>query len=593
MVILRPEGILRRGNERVMQAIRASWRARLSGKCSAGLRGLRVATLVTGLAAAVMVAAAPAGASSAPPYGTRSDDSLAPCPAGTVGCPASDPFYKAPSNLATRANGTLVGMRPATIAQGGPSGRAAYTISYRSEDSFGAPVLDTATVILPSAGYSGSGGTPLVSFQYPIDSLGGQCAPSYALAHGTNANVSGESGDVQTLLDQGYAVVASDFDGPAEQFIASQQEGHAVLDGIRAAESLPGSGLSRATRVALDGYSGGAHATGWAQELAASYAPDLRIIGAAEGGTPADLTATGKYLDGTAFFGLDFLSTGGLARAFPGDGITSHLNAAGRTAFASASTECVNQGVAAYPYGHFDSYTTQPDLIDSPPLQALLTHEKLGQSAPHFPLLSYHAYNDEIVPFTQDVKLVEYYCAHNVPVDFVELAGDHVSGESEGSPLVSAFLRNTFGGQKPTDNCATIGAVAGLPQVPPVTAPGGGGSSGSNPGQRPGKSGAKRRSPKVKLRYLGPRRRLHGLLFRLSTSTGVVRHVTVELERGHKVKARVRLVRLSTRARRVVLRVRGRVPQRGRYTVLVLVGRTRAVRRSLRVRSDQASRSGG
>jgi uncharacterized membrane protein YgcG len=420
-----------------------------------------------GVALAVVVAiffVSAAAAAAAPPYGTHSDDTLAPCPTGTVDCPASDPFYRAPSNLASLHDGAL-------------------TISYRSEDTFGAPVLDVATVFLPSSAYIGSGGEPLVSYQFPIDSLGGQCAPSYSLAHGTNENVS--TSDVQPLLSAGYAVVAPDFDGPAEQFIAGQQEGHAVLDGIRAAESLPASGLSRGTRVALDGYSGGAHATGWAQELAASYAPDLKIVAAAEGGTPADLTATGKYLDGTVFFGLDFLSNGGLIRAFPAAGIQNHLNAKGRAAVAAANTECVNQALTAYPYQHFNDYTTTPDVIGSPTVQALLTHEKLGQSAPHFPIFSYHVYNDEIVPYTQDVALLKYYCAKDVPVDFVSLSGDHVSGEFEGAPLVSAYLQGVFTGATPPSDCATaVKAAEALPQVPPITAPssGSGGSSGSSSG---------------------------------------------------------------------------------------------------------------
>jgi hypothetical protein len=196
---------------------------------------------------------------------------------------------------------------------------------------------------------------------------------------------------------------------------------------------------------------------------------------------------TGKYLDGTAFFGLAFLSNGGLIRAFPGDGIQNQLNAAGKAAVAAAATECVNQGAAGYPFGRLDTYTTTPDVIDSPAVQALLTHEKLGQSAPHFPIFSYHVYNDEIVPFHQDLSLLQYYCAHQVPVDFVMLAGDHVSGEFEGQPLVSAYLQSVFAGATPPDNCATaVASAAALPQVPPITGP----SSGSNSGGGAGSGGS-------------------------------------------------------------------------------------------------------
>jgi hypothetical protein len=50
-------------------------------------------------------------------------------------------------------------------------------------------------------------------------------------------------------------------------------------------------GVSSSTKVGMMGYSGGAIATEWASELAPSYAPTLRIIGAAAGGVPVDFAA--------------------------------------------------------------------------------------------------------------------------------------------------------------------------------------------------------------------------------------------------------------------------------------------------------------
>src|SRR5207237_1235757 len=77
-------------------------------------------------------------------------------------------------------------------------------------------------------------------------------------------------------LQRGWAVVVSDYEGPQSAFGAARMAGHGVLDGIRAAEALSGTGLTGAqTPVGLWGYSGGGLATSWAAELAAGYAPDL------------------------------------------------------------------------------------------------------------------------------------------------------------------------------------------------------------------------------------------------------------------------------------------------------------------------------
>lgn len=447
-------------------------------RCRAVVR--RALTSVGATVVLVVLVALTTGRAGAttPPYGTSSNDALAGCPAGTAQCPSSDPFYQPPANLASLRDGTLIGMRPATVAEAGlQSAKAAYTISFRSEDAFGAPVLDTATVLLPSAPYAGLGSQPLVSVQFAEDSLGAQCQPSYALAHpNTNGNVDAESSNAGALLAQGYVVVAPDFDGPAEQFIVGQQEGHAVLDGLRAARSLPAAGLTRSTPVAMTGYSGGAHATGWAAEFAAGYAPDLNVVGAAEGGTPADLAATGRSLNGSLFFGLSLLSSQGLDRGFPATGIYAALNARGRSVYARTSTDCVGQAATAFPGQSFDDYTTTPDVTDTPPLRALLLHEQLGQTAPQFPILNYHVVNDEIVPFAQDVSLVKYYCQKSTPVQFAALGGDHISGEAAATPLVEAFLRARFSGITPANDCAAVAALPGSASSVPDSSGGGAGT---------------------------------------------------------------------------------------------------------------------
>jgi len=530
-------------------------------------------------AALLLVGLAPAAVrADVSTYGNASDNTPAPCPIGTVACPSSDPFYAAPANLGSLANGTLVGVRPATISEPGLSPKAASTISYRSSDSFGAPVLDTATVFLPSAAYSGPGARPLVSYQFPIDSLGAQCAPSYALGHrNTNANVDGASNEISSLLSQGYVVIAPDFDGPAQQFIVGQQEGHAVLDGIRAAERLPGAGLSHATPTAMEGYSGGGHGTSWAAELAGTYAPDLHIVGAAEGGTPTELMAAAKYANGTAFFGLVLLASEGLSRGFPGAGLTGDLNAMGTATFKSLSSQCVGPAVSSYPFGNLDQYTKERDLLDSPSLQALFAHETLGQAAPAFPLFRYHVYNDELVAYTPDLALSAFYCSKSTPVQFVSLAGDHISGDPEGSPLVLSFLQGRFSGAPFTGNCSTVTSLSGLPQVPPVALSGSGQSGSSTPGTGSSSSGssssaaasktaaARARSLRLIRRCVGAGRLRVSLTGRgvrvRSVAWSLGGHVAARAKRApfQRIVARGALARTrSSRLRAVVMLVGGR-----------------------------------
>src|SRR5262245_44254561 len=62
-------------------------------------------------------------------------------------------------------------------------------------------------------------------------------------------------------------------------YLIGESEGRAVLDSVRAARDLPDAGASN--RFAVWGHSQGGHASLYTGELAASYAPDLKLVGVA------------------------------------------------------------------------------------------------------------------------------------------------------------------------------------------------------------------------------------------------------------------------------------------------------------------------
>ena len=67
-------------------------------------------------------------------------------------------------------------------------------------------------------------------------------------------------------LGRGWYVNVPDYEGPTASFIAGVQEGHAILDSVRAVLSS-GFGLTADVSYALWGYSGGSIASEWAAEV--------------------------------------------------------------------------------------------------------------------------------------------------------------------------------------------------------------------------------------------------------------------------------------------------------------------------------------
>jgi hypothetical protein len=237
---------------------------------------------------------------------------VAPASAAAIAEPDQDAFYQPAAGYEVKAPGAVLKKRDVTVTGLGiPLPVKAFQLQTRSADAKDRPITVVSTVIVPLTPYLGS--RPLLSYQPATDSLGDQCNPSYTLRTGLEKEI-----PLLALgLAKGWAVVVTDYQGPRDAYGAGRMEGHAVLDGVRATLASPESGLSSTTKVGLWGYSGGALATGWAAELQSSYAPELHVAGVASGGTPADLGAAGRQMDGGPFSGLFLAAAIGVSREYP------------------------------------------------------------------------------------------------------------------------------------------------------------------------------------------------------------------------------------------------------------------------------------
>ena len=396
-------------------------------------RRARLALTIAAAAATLgaPVVAAPAGAAGAPPP------------------PEQDGFYTTAAPAA--AAGTVLASRPVTVAALGiPVPVTAWQLLYSSTDTRGLPEAAVATLVLPSAP-APAGHRPLVSYQVAEDSLATHCAPSYEMRLGTEA----EEPLMAQALTQGWALVVPDYEGPFSQWAAGTQAGHAVLDGIRAAERFAPAGLDGVrTPVGLWGYSGGGQATAWAAELQPAYAPELSIAGAAEGGVPADIEAVARTINGGPASGLYFGAALGISRAYPEIDVQSILNDRGRAAFATIGSECIDQFARQYAFQKLDDYTTVGDPLVLPRVQRVLAEDHLGRFTPRAPLHIFHATFDELIPVAGARALVARYCAEGVSVDYEEDAiADHVSLAATGAPGAVAYLAARFAGLPVARSC--------------------------------------------------------------------------------------------------------------------------------------------
>lgn len=392
--------------------------------------------------------------------GTAAASAAAPAPAAVALLgppePQNDDFYRAAVAPGGQP-GDVVRSRPSPVYDNllglFPLDVNSWQVVYRSTSVAGAPNAVSGTVMVPKTAWTGAGPRPLVSYAVGTHGLADRCAPSFLLRNGMDLSVA----RIKEALAKGWAVAVTDYEGlgmPGEHtYLTHRSMGHAVLDMARAAQRLPGSGLSVTGPVATWGYSQGGAASGAAGELAASYAPGLNVVGSAEGGAPADMAASLANLDGGAP-GLTMAAIAGFDAAYPEIAFRAQLNAAGKERYDRVRKQCTLELVILQGNHKMTEFTALPQPFAYPPLAARLAENRLGGTAPAAPVYLFHTTNDELIPVAIAHGLRDAYCAAGVQVTYTEIPNtDHGNGEQVGAAAAIAWMADRFAGTAAPSAC--------------------------------------------------------------------------------------------------------------------------------------------
>ncbi|MEV6218749.1 lipase family protein [Nocardia sp. NPDC051833] len=381
--------------------------------------------------------------------------------AAAVPPPEQDSFYVEPGGLAGVADGKVLASRviePESFGQ--PLPAHAWQVQYKTIDNHGTPRAYIATVLVPQREWTGSGPRPLLSYQVAEDGVGAKCTPSYALRGGLNrvpSNAYTETGMIRFALEQGWAVVVPDFQGPDSDLFGADGYARGVLDGIRAATAFTPAGVDPAAPIGLWGYSGGAQASAIAAQAQRTYAPELRVTGVALGGTVADLEATLSGFSGSALGGAVVIGLAGLNRSYPDADISRYLNEYGRGVMAAVDAECLTDAAVAYPFLDAAALEAWPGSItNNPELNAVVRRAspRYRPGAPTAPTLIYHAVADEFAPVSAARALAGNYCATGIPVQVVEHPiGEHGTEAMVGLPTALTYLADRFADKPAPSTC--------------------------------------------------------------------------------------------------------------------------------------------
>ncbi|MFD4294882.1 lipase family protein [Rhodococcus sp. NPDC058505] len=251
----------------------------------------------------------------------------------------------ATATAATPAAGTVVASEPLPQDLWYPGTARAERLTYWTSLANGQPALSTGTVFVPE-GTPPDGGWPVLSWAHGTVGLGDDCAPSVV---GPGAR-DRDFAYLGTWLDQGYAIVASDYAGLGTPgvmpYLDGRAEAHSVVDMVKAGRSVEPD-LSNAW-VAIGQSQGGGAAITTARYATELGGPTLDYRGAVGTGVPAYIenivAQAGPGFPpvalpaGLTVYALYILA--GLNAAHPELGVPGLLNETGLGLLGKAETLC-------------------------------------------------------------------------------------------------------------------------------------------------------------------------------------------------------------------------------------------------------------
>lgn len=370
-------------------------------------------------------------------------------------------FYTPPDPLPAGKPGDLIRSEPMHLVYE-PSGQlgswvaTGTRIMYRTTNAKGQPVAATGVYLEPDNPWPGKGPRPLIAYAPGPYGIGEQCAPSRLMdqgihfSQGFDLTFNYEETFLATMVARGYAVVVADGVGMGvhipggPEFANRLSAGTGLLDAARAAMQLPGTSLDPHGPVAFWGWLTGGQAAGSAVEQAATYAPELNIVGAALNTPVANLSLMPPFLDGNLLVGALGYVLNGIVNAYPETAqlLMGTLTDRGMHFVQWSSYICLVQSVADFGFRHFyfpDNtgwFNVDPaQLFGNDPVKSLLLAQNLGSLKPTGPVYISTNRFDTFNPYQASVDVANQWCS---------LGGDVQLWTNEEPPFLNKVSVNTL-----------------------------------------------------------------------------------------------------------------------------------------------------
>jgi hypothetical protein len=350
-------------------------------------------------------------------------------------------FYATPDEIQPGDPGEVIKVE--ALEPGAIQG-SLFRLMYHSRSISDEDIAVTGSIAVPNTP-APIGGRPVVTIGHPTVGNADECAPSRDPAD--DADV------INRFLAAGWVVATTDYEGlgtpGVPPYLVGDSEGRSMVDIVRAARNIPT--LGAGTTFAAWGHSQGGHAALFTRKVAATWAPELRMVGAV---AVAPVSSTSQFVSRANFAGpgITLMTVAGYEAAYglspnevlTGDGM-DHLD--------DAETHCL--GALGDELG--DRTLDDVRRVDPTTLSdwgGKLSINNAGPIRSNVAVLLLQGDDDAIVPLSDTAALFSEMCSTAQPVSLeIDEGGGHASVRDRTMGEAIDWLTDRFALTPASTNC--------------------------------------------------------------------------------------------------------------------------------------------
>ncbi len=349
-----------------------------------------------------------------------------------------DEFYVVPQPLPPGEPGALIRVQDVSADGGFTTVR----IMYHSRDAQDRDRAVTGILTYPNA-QAPAAGWPVVSLAHGTTGLASPCAPSRADSAAPRFGVEGVG-------------VATDYIGlgpvgELHPYLSRPSEAHSVIDAVRAARNLREAGAGR--RWLAVGHSQGGHAALATNELAATYAPELELLGTIALAPGALFDRSYGGIDEVVVHIVGVMGLYGAASEYPEIHPDDYVSPATAAAAPVIAEQCLDEIVAAFIVIPLDGFYVH-DPIETEPARSLILANDVGLVKSDAPVLLVSGTADQTVVVQRVRDLFARFCEIGQVVEYLEIEGaTHGDEYQRAATQIEAWLADRLAGEPAINSC--------------------------------------------------------------------------------------------------------------------------------------------